>query len=87
MPTTCLILSALTIFALSSFVAADEQKWVSLFDGKTLDGWKKQGGYATYEAKDGMIVGTTAEAAGTRFFAKDLSAISSSNWTCSATRN
>ncbi len=33
--------------------------WVSLFDGKTLNGWSKIGGDATYEVKDGSIVGTS----------------------------
>lgn len=36
---------------------ADE--WTSLFDGKTLDGWTKVGGGATYEVHDGAIVGKT----------------------------
>ncbi|MDP3072563.1 MAG: DUF1080 domain-containing protein [Opitutaceae bacterium] len=41
--------------------AADEQKWTSLFDGKSLDGWAAEGGTAKYEVKDGMIVGSTVE--------------------------
>jgi hypothetical protein len=40
---------------------AAEQGWVSLFDGKTLDGWEVKSGYATYRVEDGAIVGTTAE--------------------------
>jgi len=35
--------------------------WVSLFDGKTLDGWEQKNGHATYRVEDGAIVGTTAE--------------------------
>lgn len=34
--------------------------WEYPFDGKTLDGWKKLGGDATYKVEEGMIVGTTA---------------------------
>lgn len=34
--------------------------WEYLFDGKTLNGWKKMGGEATYHVEDDMIVGTTA---------------------------
>lgn len=49
---------------------ADDGKWVSLFDGKTIEGWTKEGGYATYEAKDGMIVGTTAEDSHNTFLCK-----------------
>jgi hypothetical protein len=40
--------------------AAAEEKWISLFDGKNLDGWKQLTGKAIYKAEDGMIVGTTA---------------------------
>lgn len=36
---------------------AVEPGFVSLFDGKTLDGWEKHGGGATYEVIDGTIVG------------------------------
>ena len=34
--------------------------WIQLFNGKTLDGWKKLGGDATYHVEEDMIVGTTA---------------------------
>ncbi len=34
-------------------------KWVSLFDGKTLTGWERHGGKATYKVEDGAIVGTS----------------------------
>jgi len=44
---------------LGSHAMADEDGFVSLFDGKTLDGWKQLGGKAKYEAVDGMIVGST----------------------------
>lgn len=33
----------------------------ALFDGQSLDGWKVQGGTATYRVEDEMIVGTTVE--------------------------
>lgn len=39
--------------------AARGEKWVSLFDGKTLKGWTQKNGKAKYEVRDGMIVGTT----------------------------
>jgi hypothetical protein len=51
---------AFSLALLVSF-AADEKKWTSLFDGKSLDGWAPKGGTAKYEAKDGMIVGSTVE--------------------------
>lgn len=33
--------------------------WTSLFDGKTLAGWKKVAGEATYQVENGAIVGLT----------------------------
>ena len=35
--------------------------WVSLFDGKTLEGWIQKNGTASYRVEDGAIVGQTAE--------------------------
>jgi hypothetical protein len=35
------------------------QGWQSLFDGKTLNGWKLMTGKAEYKVEDGIIVGTT----------------------------
>jgi type 1 glutamine amidotransferase len=32
-------------------------EWQSLFDGKTLNGWTQNNGTATYEVRDGVIVG------------------------------
>jgi hypothetical protein len=33
--------------------------WVSLFNGKNLDGWVQRGGKAKYRVEDGQIVGTS----------------------------
>jgi len=33
--------------------------WENLFDGKSLAGWSTKGGEATYDVKDGIIIGTT----------------------------
>jgi hypothetical protein len=38
--------------------APDSGGWISLFDGKTLDGWVPRGGNAKYRVEDGQIVGT-----------------------------
>lgn len=52
-------LFVLALFSLGNLVHADESKWVSLFDGKTLDGWKKVGNEdSKWEVKDGAITGT-----------------------------
>jgi hypothetical protein len=40
---------------------AKDEGWISLFDGKTLDGWEQKNGTATYRAEDGCILGKTVE--------------------------
>jgi hypothetical protein len=52
-----LVVGALALTSLSAFGA--EGDWISLFDGKTLAGWEQKNGLAHYDAKDGMIVGTS----------------------------
>jgi hypothetical protein len=43
----------------TSTLQAQEEKWITLFDGKTLDGWEKVGQEkSNWEVKDGAIVGT-----------------------------
>lgn len=37
------------------------EQWVSLFDGETLQGWSVHSGFAKYRVEDGAIVGTTAK--------------------------
>ncbi|WP_425555892.1 3-keto-disaccharide hydrolase [Flavivirga jejuensis] len=37
----------------------DDTPWIDLFDGQTLNGWTQKGGNATYEVRNGTIVGTT----------------------------
>ena len=55
-----ILTSALAILIGSSAFADDQtRKFVSIFDGKTLEGWTQLNGTATYEVKDGAIVGTT----------------------------
>ena len=49
-------------FCLSFLVSAAQKNtsgYTSLFDGKTLNGWKKAVGAADYKVEDGMIVGST----------------------------
>lgn len=40
---------------------ASDDGWLSLFDGKTLEGWAHLNGMHTYTVEDGVIVGRTAE--------------------------
>jgi hypothetical protein len=55
-----ILTSALAIMIGSSAYADHHgKKFVSIFDGKTLEGWTQRNGTATYEVKDGTILGTT----------------------------
>ena len=49
---------------------ADDRGWVPLFDGKTLDGWKVNGGTASYKVEENAIVGTTVEGSPNTFLCK-----------------
>jgi hypothetical protein len=48
---------------------AQSNRWVNLFDGKTLHGWKRLAGNAVYSVENGMIVGTTVLHSGNTFLA------------------
>ena len=52
--TLCLLLVS------SNFLAAEEESWVSLFNGKSLEGWTQKNGWASYAVEEGAIVGRTA---------------------------
>lgn len=53
-------LAAIAVLAAVGFAgAAEKGGWVSLFNGKDLEGWEQLNGKAKYEAKDGTIVGTS----------------------------
>ena len=41
--------------------AGAEEGWVSLFDGKTLNGWVQKNGTATYRVQNGTVLGRTKE--------------------------
>jgi hypothetical protein len=52
------ILLNILAIALSTY-AQKQEKWTSLFDGKTLKGWNQKNGKAKYTVEYGEIVGTT----------------------------
>jgi hypothetical protein len=61
-------------FILASFSFARERQkdeWVSLFDGKTLNGWSVHSGSAKYHVEDGAIVGTTVKGSPNSFLCTD----------------
>ncbi len=54
---TMLVTTAVCLLAVPAF--AGEAGWVSLFDGRTLDGWEQKNGTATYRVENGTVVGKT----------------------------
>ncbi|MBI1341363.1 MAG: DUF1080 domain-containing protein [Terrimonas sp.] len=54
-----LFIAAFFVFALWGCTEKANDGWQQLFDGKTLNGWKKLAGSATYQVEDGAIVGQT----------------------------
>jgi hypothetical protein len=55
----CLSFIVIGVTALSAFQTKQSAGWVSLFDGKTLNGWRQATGTANYSVENGMITGTT----------------------------
>ena len=53
-----IFIAAFFIFA-SLSVNSQSNGWTSLFDGKTLTGWKQVAGTAKYAVEDGAILGQT----------------------------
>ena len=49
--------AAIIALSLAQPSLAAEESWVSLFNGKDLDGWEQKNGLAKYTAEDGCIVG------------------------------
>ena len=58
-----ILIVSLSVAGLSGVSAQNS----SLFDGKTLKGWKKMAGSATYQVENGVIIGTTVEGTGNSF--------------------
>jgi hypothetical protein len=61
---------AILFSACSAVTLAADSPWVELFDGRSLDGWVRHGGTASYQAEDGMLVGTTTEGSPNTFLCK-----------------
>lgn len=58
---TIRFLAALGLVALLSGASAKAQQWESLFDGKSMKGWKIRGGNAIYKVEDNAIVGQSVK--------------------------
>ncbi len=65
-----LALALALLVPLGAPAQADDKDWTPLFDGKTLDGWKVNGGKAEYKTEEGAIVGTTVEGSPNTFLCK-----------------
>ncbi len=52
----------LAMAVVAAACSASAQEWEPLVKGDSLDGWTQRGGNATYEVKDGVVIGRTAPA-------------------------
>ena len=52
-------ISIVALLTLIAGITYGQEKWVNLFNGKDLSGWKQLNGKALYAVKNGEIVGTT----------------------------
>ncbi len=68
---TSFIVLLLSVSCATHCTKCGQQGWVSLFDGKTLDGWTQKNGTATYRVEDKTIVGTTVEGSPNSFLCSD----------------
>ncbi|MGA1495227.1 MAG: family 16 glycoside hydrolase, partial [Rhodothermales bacterium] len=59
----------------ASALRQSEDGWQTLFNGTDLNGWVQRGGTARYEARDGVIVGTTVAGTPNSFLTTER------NWT------
>ncbi|MBC7902144.1 MAG: DUF1080 domain-containing protein [Gemmatimonadaceae bacterium] len=53
------MLALLLILLSNPLHSQNDGKWINLYNGKDLSGWKQLNGKAKYEARNGEIVGTT----------------------------
>ncbi len=61
------IIFTLTALLIATSLFAQTSSWTPLFDGKTLNGWKRLAGTAEYKVENGVIVGTTVFNSGNTF--------------------
>ena len=64
-------LAALSTGSIDGKEAVDDVGFVSLFDGKSLEGWTQRGGKARYEVDDGTILGTAVAKTPNSFLCTD----------------
>jgi len=52
----------------------EQEEWISLFDGETLEGWTVHSGHATYRVEDGAIVGQAVKGSPNTFLCTEREA-------------
>lgn len=67
----CLALAFASLLPAQSGGQQPATDWISLFDGKTLQGWRQRNGTATYAVVDGAIVGTTTKGSPNSFLCSE----------------
>ncbi len=68
---TSIVLLAMLLSAGISGCDAQDQEWISLFDGESLEGWSVHSGFAKYRVEDGAIVGTAVSGSPNSFLCTD----------------
>ncbi len=58
-------------FVFGVAVSAEDNKYTSIFDGKTLKGWTQRNGTATYRVENAVIIGKTKEGSPNSFLCSD----------------
>ena len=64
-------LASIILLLTVSCVSNSQEKWITLFDGETLDGWSVHSGFASYKVEDGCIVGTATKGSPNSFLCTD----------------
>ena len=63
--------SLIVLLSVGGMLSNTQAEWVSLFDGKSLDGWTKKNGWAEYRIEDGAIVGKSVDKSPNTFLATE----------------
>ncbi|MBN1803849.1 MAG: DUF1080 domain-containing protein [Sedimentisphaerales bacterium] len=67
-----------TVLLLAVFISLpiaegrEKDEWISLFDGKSLEGWSVHSGFAKYRVEDNAIVGSTVKESPNTFLCTDM---------------
>ena len=62
---------AILLILTQGISSGQENEWISLFDGKTLNGWSVHSGTATYRVENGAIVGQAVPGSPNTFLCTD----------------